>query len=108
MALGNAPLNAHLSDALVNGQVLALVVLFVVAVLVSVVGPDYIKPGIGSLDFARWKRSVRVDGGADDEQNVYAVPPQYTIQKAWWTAGGRTGTYTTVSIDSTLPWQACE
>jgi hypothetical protein len=70
-----------------NGQIVALTLLFACIAAASCVGPDYIIPTASTFDLSRrsfftlkWDPSLFVS---------YA--PQYTIQKAWWTAGGRVG-----------------
>jgi len=60
-----------------------LFVLLLATVALSVVGPDYIAPGIKLWQF--YRREGNASGIVSFGQ------PQYTISKAWWTAGGRTG-----------------
>ncbi|KIY43402.1 hypothetical protein FISHEDRAFT_53453 [Fistulina hepatica ATCC 64428] len=62
-----------------NGQILTLTAIFLVTVLLSFAGPDYIKPS-ASL----FARSYSVS-------DFINYQPSYTIYKAWWTSGGRTG-----------------
>lgn len=74
-----------------NAQLLCLITLLVAAVTLSVVGPDYITPADRVWQFQR--RSSAIPGIIDRAitYNPTAFQPQYTIWKAWWTAGGRTG-----------------
>lgn len=86
------------SPSPVLGELLALSLLAVAIVLASVLGPDYLKPSIATFDFTRNNKREWSRGEADVQTSVsprgYTIvvnPPTYTIQKAWWTAGGRTG-----------------
>lgn len=88
------------SPSPVNGELLALFSLAIATALLSVIGPDYIKPSIATFDIThntkRWWSNVPMHLGNDDVarrdyQIVPVSPPGYTIQKAWWTEGGRTG-----------------
>lgn len=68
-----------------NAQLLCLIVLLLATVALSVAGPDYITPSVKVWEFNRLAaRAVNFDQAVSGQ-------PQYTIQKAWWTAGGRTG-----------------
>ncbi|KAH9079544.1 hypothetical protein EDB83DRAFT_2503959 [Lactarius deliciosus] len=61
-----------------NVELLCLVSLITACLVATFVGPDYIAP---TNDFV--KRLMARD--------ITAYKPQYTIQKAWWTSGGRAG-----------------
>ncbi len=61
-----------------NTQLLSLFSLVVIALAVTFVGPDNIAPA------NKFFRRLTVRDAA-------AYVPQYTIQKAWWTSGGRAG-----------------
>lgn len=64
-----------------NAQLFAITVIFAVAACLSCVGPDYVRPTESTWGVSRrW-----------DPLQFVGYAPQYTIQKAWWTAGGRTG-----------------
>ena len=73
-----------------NAQLLCLCVLSLATIALSVAGPDYIAPGVKLWQFYRRRpdasdlRIAAYDPTSFDQ-------PQYTISKAWWTAGGRTG-----------------
>jgi hypothetical protein len=78
---------------------LSLVLLFVIPLALCVVGPDYISPYTDLWDLAH---NVTARGLNDhyvqlDLQSRAVAStattrsPEYTIPKAWWTAGGRTG-----------------
>lgn len=71
-----------------NAQLLCLTVLFFAAVALSVAGPDYITPGDKVWQFTRRELTSRA---VNFDQAAASGQPQYTIWKAWWTAGGRTG-----------------
>lgn len=84
------------------GELLALLVLAVAVTLSCILGADYIKPTTSTFDFVHnTKRRLHglpfgavVDPVAAWDYKINPVsPPGYTIHKAWWTAGGRTGEY---------------
>ncbi|THU90704.1 hypothetical protein K435DRAFT_968535 [Dendrothele bispora CBS 962.96] len=72
-----------------NGQLLCLATLSVVVLLLSFLGPDYISPTVGVFDLSSSGLSAR--DTAYDVSWFVQFQPQYTINKNWWTAGGRTG-----------------
>ncbi|EIN07321.1 hypothetical protein PUNSTDRAFT_121472 [Punctularia strigosozonata HHB-11173 SS5] len=74
-----------------NAQLLCLTALFAAAFLLSFVGPDYIKPNTPTWNWT--KRSVELGKRKlkYDPNDYVGFAPQYTIAKAWWTVGGRTG-----------------
>lgn len=73
-----------------NAQLLCLVFLLLATTALSVAGPDYIAPGIKLWQFYGQSPSgIVARTAAYDSSSV--SQPQYTISKAWWTAGGRTG-----------------
>lgn len=79
-----------------HGEMAALLLLAIGIVLASVLGADYIKPTTTTFDLSHSKRDDIVPFAATDISRrdytiVPATPPGYTISKAWWTAGGRTG-----------------
>jgi hypothetical protein len=86
----------------IYGELLVLFVLAVGVTLSCILGPDYIKPTTSTFDFIHntKRRLPGLPFGAvvdlvaawDDKINPVS-PPGYTIHKAWWTAGGRTGEY---------------
>jgi hypothetical protein len=75
-----------------NAQILALVALFVSALVLSFVGPDYLAPGSQLWNLHRYPsvNLVPREPSYDPEDYTY-LQPQFTINKAWWTSGGRTG-----------------
>lgn len=73
-----------------NSQILCLIALPIIAFLVSFVGPDYLSPNLPLFDLDPSSLGAR-DTAYYDVSWFYQFQPQYTIQKAWWTAGGRTG-----------------
>ncbi|PBK96893.1 hypothetical protein ARMGADRAFT_962876 [Armillaria gallica] len=70
-----------------NGQLLCLALLPIVAILLCFAGPDYINPADGLFDVTNPGLSTR----SYDVSQFTRWQPQYTIYKAWWTAGGRAG-----------------
>ncbi|KAG9045189.1 hypothetical protein FS837_006859 [Tulasnella sp. UAMH 9824] len=86
-----------------NAQILSLVFLFVVPAILCTVGPDYIAPGTKLWDFThnltrRHLPAEPLDWDLDllnKRAPIASTPttrqPDFTIQKEWWTAGGRTG-----------------
>ncbi|KAI0306451.1 hypothetical protein B0F90DRAFT_1808149 [Multifurca ochricompacta] len=63
-----------------NAQLLCFFSLATACLAATFVGPDYIAP---ANRFWVFRRSAAPD--------VTAYKPQYTIQKAWWSSGGRAG-----------------
>ncbi|KAF5365736.1 hypothetical protein D9758_003291 [Tetrapyrgos nigripes] len=70
-----------------NGQLLGLAALPIIVFLLSFLGPDYISPSVGVFDL----RSTGLSARAYDVSWFVQFQPQYTINKNWWTSGGRTG-----------------
>ena len=70
-----------------NAQLLSLASLYIVTLLLCVLGPDYIAPGTHVWDLTH--SAAPVDPSTTSSTNSQ---PNFTISKAWWTAGGRTGT----------------
>lgn len=73
-----------------NAQLLTLTLLVIAVLLLSFVGPDYFPPGstlwtVGSAPSV----SALIQSNDDSAYTLYQ--PQYTISKAWWTSGNRTG-----------------
>ena len=66
-----------------NSQLLSLGFIFILVMILSFVGPDYIAPR-GSGGSPAQKREV-------DYEEVERYVARYTISKAWWTVAGRTG-----------------
>ncbi|KIO23383.1 hypothetical protein M407DRAFT_244807 [Tulasnella calospora MUT 4182] len=86
-----------------NAQILSLVFLFVVPAILCTVGPDYIAPGTKLWDLTHnltrrhlpaepleWDLDLLVKR-APIASTPTTRQPDFTIQKEWWTAGGRTG-----------------
>jgi hypothetical protein len=72
-----------------NGQMLVLTALFVVCLLLSFVGPDFIIPHGGKNEFLR---NVFARAHAPFDPAEFApFKPKLTINKAWWTSANRTG-----------------
>ncbi|KAI0322223.1 hypothetical protein OF83DRAFT_1049810 [Amylostereum chailletii] len=71
-----------------NAQILCLSILVVAAFAIMTVGPDYIAP---TTTLWQSRRSSDIYARAYNLSDYYRYQPQYTIPKAWWTAGGRAG-----------------
>lgn len=76
-----------------NTQLLSILCLFAVALVLSFVGPDYVAPQVGLFSFVNNSPVANVKRAYDSSQ-FFQYQPQYTIPKAWWTVGGRTGIIT--------------
>ncbi|KAG8900118.1 hypothetical protein FRB99_006251, partial [Tulasnella sp. 403] len=82
-----------------NAQILSLIVLFVIPAILCTVGSDYISPGTQLWDFTHnlTRRHVPevVQSLLPRRPPIASTPttrpPDFTIPKQWWTAGGRTG-----------------
>lgn len=84
-----------------NAQMLSLVFLFLIPLALCVLGPDYIAPytKLWDLTHNMTRRGAPNDRLMQlDLQSRAAIAstattrsPEYTIPKAWWTVGGRTG-----------------
>ena len=86
-----------------NAQLLSLFFLFIIPLVLCVWGPDYIASGTKLWDLHNLTRrdiDPRFDlvlfdlhrRGPPSASTATTRNPEYTIAKAWWTAGGRTGT----------------
>lgn len=73
-----------------NAQLLAVCTLFVGAFALSFAGPDYLAPGARLWNYHRYP-VASVQRRAYDLANYAFLQPQFTIPKAWWTSGNRTG-----------------
>jgi hypothetical protein len=71
-----------------HARILSRVALLIVVAAACTVGPDYISPTSGIFDFSPSKRHVSQTW---DPSMFVGYAPAYTIEKSWWTAGGRTG-----------------
>ncbi|KAG8967144.1 hypothetical protein FRC03_010617 [Tulasnella sp. 419] len=84
-----------------NAQILSLIGIFVVPAILCCIGPDYIAPATRVWDLTHnLTRRAFIEEYSPTHwfhprQVVASTPttrsPEYTIPKAWWTAGGRTG-----------------
>lgn len=82
-----------------NAQMLSLVLLFIVPVVLCVLGPDYISPYTDIWDLTHnttsntfKARFIELDLQSRAVASTATTrSPEYTISKAWWTIGGRTG-----------------
>jgi hypothetical protein len=72
-----------------NAQILTLTVLTIVTLLLTFAGPDYVAPQEGAFGVTgKFTKRFKV---YVDPKLVAPFQPKYDIQKAWWTAGNRTG-----------------
>ncbi|KAI0797925.1 hypothetical protein C8Q75DRAFT_708957 [Abortiporus biennis] len=74
-----------------NAQILSLTTLIVCSLALAYVGPDYFAPGaqIWSLqDSPIASVTTRI---SSEDTAPSTAPPQFTIQKEWWTTAARTG-----------------
>jgi hypothetical protein len=72
-----------------NAQLLCLTVLTTATLALSFIGPDYISPRSSNWSFHDARELY--SRAAFDPSQLYPYQPQYTISKAFWTSGGRTG-----------------
>jgi hypothetical protein len=80
---------------------LSLVILFLIPLILCVAGPDYIAPDtkLWDLEHNMTRRNYLDDrllqldlqARAQIASTATTRSPEYTVPKAWWTAGGRTG-----------------
>ncbi|OSC99070.1 hypothetical protein PYCCODRAFT_1373773 [Trametes coccinea BRFM310] len=76
-----------------NAQIFTLVAIVVAALALSFAGPDYIAPGstLWTLQDFPSATSTNIAKRAYDTSLFAQYQPHYTINKAWWTSGNRTG-----------------
>lgn len=72
-----------------HSQLLTLVGIVALTAITCCAGPDYIKPTVGTFNLGA--RSTLERRKWWDPLQFVGYAPQYTIHKAWWTAGGRVG-----------------
>ncbi|EJU05605.1 hypothetical protein DACRYDRAFT_20041 [Dacryopinax primogenitus] len=70
-----------------NAQLLSLLILLVGPILLSFIGPDYIRPDIPLWDLTNTLSIAR----RDTSSTAVMTPPQITIDKTWWTSSNRMG-----------------
>jgi Ferric reductase like transmembrane component len=80
-----------------NAQLLSLATLYIATFSLCFLGPDYIAPGTHVWDLKRHIAArgthTHLDARIDRALTTSTISQsRYTISKAWWTAGGRTGT----------------
>ncbi|KAI1795794.1 hypothetical protein LXA43DRAFT_1163671 [Ganoderma leucocontextum] len=76
-----------------NAQIFTVVLIFIVALAVSFLGPDNLAPGSYFWTLSKYPYAT-TSGFAKREYTMdqfMQFQPQYTIPKAWWTMGDRTG-----------------
>ncbi|KAI8998563.1 hypothetical protein BD414DRAFT_575075 [Trametes punicea] len=75
-----------------NVQIFTLVIITVAALLVSFLGPDYLAPGSTLWTLQDFPSANHALAKRAYDTSLFAqYQPQYTIPKAWWTSGNRTG-----------------
>jgi hypothetical protein len=72
-----------------NAQLLSIFALTILVSAVSFIGPDYIAPSARHWEFSASHKRFIPRAIRDDP--LYDFSPAYSINKAWWTVGGRTG-----------------
>ncbi|GJJ12119.1 hypothetical protein Clacol_006360 [Clathrus columnatus] len=70
-----------------NAQLLGLLVLLIITLALSFIGPDYIAPGTHIWDLAH----NTTQPTTTNSPSFSAAPPSFTISKTWWSSGDRTG-----------------
>ncbi|THG99773.1 hypothetical protein EW026_g2643 [Hermanssonia centrifuga] len=73
-----------------NAQILCLLALVVGSLLLAFVGPDYLAPGSRLWTLQNYPK-MGVEKRGYPLSDFYFLQPQFTIEKMWWTTGGRTG-----------------
>lgn len=76
-----------------NAQIFTVILIFLVALALSFVGPDNLAPGSYFWTLSQYPYAT-TSGFAKREYTIdqfMQFAPQYTIPKAWWTMGDRTG-----------------
>ncbi|KAI0950594.1 hypothetical protein AcW1_005733 [Taiwanofungus camphoratus] len=74
-----------------NAQLLTLTVLAIATLLVSFAGPDYFAPGAMLWNVNKSPSSSLASRATYNASTFAQYVPKYTIPKAWWTSGNRTG-----------------
>lgn len=74
-----------------NAQILAVCALFAGAFALSFAGPDYIAPSSHLWNYHNYPVAAVQKRASYDVSQYTFLQPQFTIPKAWWTSGGRTG-----------------
>lgn len=76
-----------------NSQLLSLGFIFILAMILSFVGPDYITPPTAISSGGNAGRPAQIDTRKRevDHEEIEKYVAHYTIHKAWWTVAGRTG-----------------
>ena len=76
-----------------NAQLLSFGFIFVLVMILSFVGPDYIilRPPIPPGSNATLPAQNDTQNQIVNREEVEQSAPQYTIYKSWWTVAGRTG-----------------
>ncbi len=72
-----------------NAQILTITVLFLSALALSFAGPDNLAPGAQLWNLSKYPSVNRLKRYDVDDYTY--LQPQFTINKAWWTSGDRTG-----------------
>lgn len=76
-----------------NAQICTFVLIAISSLVLAFVGPDYIAPGasLWSLQDYPYANTATIAKRDYDTSLFTQYQPQYTIPKAWWTSGNRTG-----------------
>ncbi|RPD66223.1 hypothetical protein L226DRAFT_566683 [Lentinus tigrinus ALCF2SS1-7] len=76
-----------------NAQIFTLSIIVIASLLCSFLGPDYFAPkaSLWTLNDYPWATTSPSLSKRYELADYYQYMPQYTIPKAWWTSGNRTG-----------------
>ena len=76
-----------------NAQIFTLTALLIGALLLTFFGPDYFAPGSTLWTLQKFpSATTNLSKRRDYDMSAFLqYQPQYTIPKAWWTSGDRTG-----------------
>ena len=82
----------------INAQIFALVLVVIIVALLTVVGPDYIAPHPQIITSPKSGNKLYTRSLFNRDDSITSQHPDYTIYKAWWTAGGRTGLFLVILL----------
>ncbi|KAI0374981.1 hypothetical protein BV20DRAFT_961222 [Pilatotrama ljubarskyi] len=75
-----------------NAQIFTLAAVVVCSLLLAFIGPDYLAPGSTLWSLSKFPSATTTYAKRTYQMSQFTqFQPQYTISKAWWTSGNRTG-----------------
>ncbi|KAI0748209.1 ferric reductase like transmembrane component-domain-containing protein [Daedaleopsis nitida] len=74
-----------------NAQIFTFVCITIASLLVAFLGPDYLAPGSTIWTLQNYPSATLAKRSGYNNADYFIYQPQYTISKAWWTTGNRTG-----------------